>query len=63
MIILVMSQLFRNEIYALWAILAGVVIGIGIVESALSIGVLFVAVVLQAHLKYHNLPPLQQWHH
>lgn len=50
-------MIFREDIYALWATLAGLMIGLGFIQGPWTTGILFVSVVilrmLSVYLKWH----------
>src|SRR5699024_5311680 len=46
-------MIFRAEIYALWAALAGLMIGLGFVQGLWTTGALFIAVVILRMLSVH----------
>ena len=46
-------MIFREEIYALWAALGGLLIGLGYIQNSLSIAGLFIAIVLLRMLSVH----------
>jgi uncharacterized membrane protein YeiH len=59
-------MIFQKEIYALWAILAGVVIGLGLIQGPYSIFILLPLIVILRMLSVHfswNLPHEFKWNH